>query len=260
MSARMGLFQRPLPLREFYVSLWMALLKIDDDSEDEEDRQPLANVQSEVEKGVSAADSEREAVESESTEIAKEDLPQVQYQPWSEDVERFLPRFAEILQLEHEEEGWVTKVSKPTATIAVKLVTTMQAPSPRGELPIVRAAFDFELDLTPDDLYAVLYDVELRKQWDSDSVLEYEEFEHPYSDSVLYYMVNKAPWPFSSRDFVERRLIRRTSEGDIEIVFFNIEHEVRLGRSTPSTPNTSELRVFSEASSCVDVPQTPGTP
>jgi len=241
MSARMGLFQRPLPLREFYVSVWMALLKIDDESEDEEDVQPLATFKSEHEKETPVADSDKEAA---STSLVTEDLPQVQYQPWSEDVQRFLPRFEEILHLELETEGWTTKVNKPTATIAVKLVHTIQAPSPRGELPIVRAAFDFELDMTPDDLYAVLYDVELRKQWDSDSILEYEEFERPYPDSVLYYMVNKVPWPFANRDFVERRLIRRTLQGDIEIAFFNTEHEVRLGRSTPSTPSTSEQRAF----------------
>ena len=243
MSARMGLFQRPLPLREFYVSLWMALLKIDDESDDEEDSQPLAKGPEGEREEPAESVFLQEAASTDSTETGKDALPQIQYQPWSEDVERFLPRFTQVLAMEHETEGWTVKVNKPTAKIAVKLVTAMQAPSPRGELPIVRAYLDFELPCSPDDLYSILYDVELRKQWDSDSILEYVEFERPFPDSILYYMVNKVPWPFANRDFVERRLIRRTLEGDIEIVFFNTEHEVKLGRSTPSTPSTSELKV-----------------
>ena len=220
----MGLFQRPVNMTEFYTSLWRALFRSDDESDSEEDSSLLA-------KPAEITKDEVEEVSTNTDDAAKDVEVEIKpvgpaYEPWSSDVESFLPRFTEILELEKQTEGWTTKVTKPTATIAVKLVTIRQAPSPKGDLPIVRAEFDFDLDVTPQDLYTVLYDQNIRKKWDTDSILEYEEFEKPFPDSILYYMVNKVPWPFSNREFVERRLIRRTESGDLELVFFATEHEV----------------------------------
>lgn len=226
MSSRsMGLFQRPVNLTEFYTSIWKALFRSDDDSDSEEDSTLLTNSEdiSKEKQG------EIEPVHTSNTQPAEAAVPPASaYEPWSQDVEANLAKFAEILALETEAEGWTTKVSKPTATIAVKFVRDIQAPSPHGELPIVRASFDFDLDATPDDFYAVMYNVPLRKKWDTESILEYEEFEKPYPDSILYYMVNKVPWPFANREFVERRFIRRSLTGDIEIVFHHTEHEVQF--------------------------------
>lgn len=93
---------------------------------------------------------------------------------------------------------------------------------------MVRAWFDMEIDAGPEDLLKVLYDVELRKKWDQASVIEYEEFEKPAADVTLYYMSNKAPWPFADRDFVERRLVRYKKNGDIEVFYRTFPHTVRM--------------------------------
>mmetsp|Transcript_28626 Transcript_28626/g.28258 ORF Transcript_28626/g.28258 Transcript_28626/m.28258 type:complete len:173 (+) Transcript_28626:512-1030(+) len=83
---------------------------------------------------------------------------------------------------------------------------------------MVKACFDMEINANPIDLYFLLYDVDTRKQWDKSSVGEFIEI-YKTEDVVGYYMLNKAPWPFSDRDFIERRFIRKRDNGDIEVYY-----------------------------------------
>ena len=98
---------------------------------------------------------------------------------------------------------------------------------------MVRAWFDMELPVKPSDLLRILHDVELRKKWDQASVLDYVEFERPEADVALYYMMNKAPWPFADRDFVERRMMRSKRNGDIEVFYRTFPHPVTPSLGLP---------------------------
>jgi hypothetical protein len=135
-------------------------------------------------------------------------------------------KFEYLLRLEKETLGWTLKIDKPNAKISLKQGSIFNA-----DLPIVRAEFDMELDLKPQDLYFILFDVSTRMSWDSSSVLEYVEFEKLSHDCVLYYMQNKAPWPFSNRDFVERRFTRQRKNGDLEVFYSAISHSAYAERS-----------------------------
>ena len=81
-----------------------------------------------------------------------------------------------------------------------------------------------ELDSTGEGLYRLLYDVQVRTKWDSQVVAAFEVIENLAPDVVHYYMRNKAPWPFSDREFVEKRYTRRRDNGDIEIVYSDAPH------------------------------------
>ena len=156
-----------------------------------------------------------------------------EYFPWSGEVEKNKENFEYLLELEKEEEGWSRRVDKPGATIAIKLVWITQGSQYNSELPIVRAWFDMELPAKPSDLFHILYDVDVRKKWDQASVLEYVEFSQPETDVTMYYMMNKAPWPFADRDFVERRMVRRKRNGDIEVFYRTFPHHVRIRQDYP---------------------------
>jgi hypothetical protein len=135
-------------------------------------------------------------------------------------------KFEYLLRLEKETLGWTLKINKPNAKISLK-----QGSMYNADLPVVRAEFDMELDLKPQDLYFILFDVSTRMSWDSSSVLEYVEFDRLNHDCVLYYMQNKAPWPFSNRDFVERRFTRQRKNGDLEVFYSAISHSAYPERS-----------------------------
>jgi hypothetical protein len=143
----------------------------------------------------------------------------------SQEVLEQYDKFEYLLAMESEE-GWTLKVDKPNAQIAIKRGSRFNS-----ELPVVRAVFDMEMDFKPKDLYFMLYDVPTRMSWDSSSVLEYEEFQRLSHDCVLYYMQNKAPWPFSNRDFVEQRLVRTRINGDIEVFYSAVTHSAYPPRS-----------------------------
>ena len=155
------------------------------------------------------------------------------YFPWSAEIDRNLHSFEYLLELEKEEEGWSKRVDKPFASISIKLVPTTQGSEYNSELPIVRAWFDMELPAKPSDLLKILHDVETRKKWDQASVLDYVEFERPEADVALYYMMNKAPWPFADRDFVERRMVRRKKNGDVEVFYRTFPHPVTTSQDYP---------------------------
>mmetsp|Transcript_16388 Transcript_16388/g.29629 ORF Transcript_16388/g.29629 Transcript_16388/m.29629 type:complete len:402 (-) Transcript_16388:287-1492(-) len=145
--------------------------------------------------------------------------PESEYLETSQHVIDNFDKFEYLLSLEREVSGWSLKINKPYAQVGLK-----QGSLFNQELPVVRAVFDMEMDLKPQDLYYVLYDVNTRLGWDSGSVVEYAEFEKLSHDCILYYMQNKAPWPFSNRDFVERRLLRTRRNGDLEIYYSAISH------------------------------------
>jgi hypothetical protein len=90
--------------------------------------------------------------------------------------------------------------------------------------PFVKALFNMQVDAMPEDLFLLLYSTEIRKEWDK-SVAEFYEIEKIGLDVVKYYMLNKAPWPFTDRDFVEMRYCRRKENGDIEIYYKESESE-----------------------------------
>lgn len=154
-------------------------------------------------------------------EVQEISTPKVdpEFAEYSSHVADNFDKFQYLLRLEEETAGWTLKINKAYAQIALK-----QGSIFNSDLPVVRAVFDMEMDLQPLDLYYVLYDVNTRLSWDSGSVTEYDEFEKPSHDCVLYYMQNKAPWPFSNRDFVERRLMRTRHNGDLEIYYCAITH------------------------------------
>lgn len=162
----------------------------------------------------------------EASPAVKVEAPPSEFEVCSPLVEDQFDKFSYLLALERESENWTPKVNKPYAQIALK-----QGSMFNPNLPIVRAIFDMEMDIRPLDFYAVLYDVAKRLSWDSASVLEYVELERPSHDCILYYMQNKAPWPFSNRDFVERRLLRTRINGDIEIYYSAATHPTYPERS-----------------------------
>ena len=102
--------------------------------------------------------------------------------------------------------------------------------------PMVKALFNLRVNATPNELYQILYNIDIRKAWDKASVLEFQELDKPAGDVVKYYMLNKAPWPFTNRDFIETRYTRIKESGDIEIFYkeaegdFVIENNEKIER------------------------------
>lgn len=132
--------------------------------------------------------------------------------PITEEVQSKTQFFENLLAMETDK-SWKLKDSKTFAKIYLK-----KGSEEYPELPMVKALFDMEINASPEELYFLLYDVETRKTWDKASVGEYVEI-YKTQDVVGYYMLNKAPWPFADRDFIERRYIRKRDNGDIEIYY-----------------------------------------
>lgn len=82
-----------------------------------------------------------------------------------------------------------------------------------------------QVTASPSDLYTLLYDLDIRKIWDN-SVIEFQELERLAEDVQQYYMLNKAPWPFTNRDFIETRYSRTKQNGDLEIIYHQSEHNL----------------------------------
>lgn len=120
--------------------------------------------------------------------------------------------FKRLLDMEAEE-NWELKMEKDFLKVFIKM---------DEEVPIVKALFNMKVDADPQVLYDLLYNVNARTAWDS-SVLDYQELSQLDKDTVVYYMLNKAPWPFNNRDFVEVRYTRRAVNGDIEIFYKETE-------------------------------------
>lgn len=125
--------------------------------------------------------------------------------------------FDMILDLESSTD-WKLRVSKPNAQIYLKKGT----PS-HPKVAVVKALLDIEINVMPENLNFLLYDVDSRKKWDKSSVVEFIEITKT-EDVVHYYMLNKAPWPFSDRDFVEKRYMRKYENGDCEVYFEDCAH------------------------------------
>jgi len=119
--------------------------------------------------------------------------------------------FEKILDLESDPD-WDLKLEKPFAYIFVRTGTKTHP-----NIPLMKAFFDLELNIDPEQVYDILYNPEVRKKWDL-SIGEYAEL-HREEGLVQYYMLNKAPWPFADRDFVETRYIRKRVNGDLEVCF-----------------------------------------
>lgn len=125
--------------------------------------------------------------------------------------------FESILDLESDPD-WDLKLEKPFAYIMVRTGTKTHP-----EIPLMKAFFDLELNIDPDLVYDILYNPDIRKKWDL-SLGEYIEF-NKQEGVIQYYMLNKAPWPFADRDFVETRYIRKRVNGDLEVCFSATLHE-----------------------------------
>ena len=136
----------------------------------------------------------------------------VQYIEKSGLVQERETEFKRLLEMESEE-NWELKMEKDFLKVFIKM---------DEDVPIVKALFNMQVEADPQVLYDLLYNVSARTAWDS-SVIEYQELSQLDKDTVVYYMLNKAPWPFNNRDFVEVRYTRRTANGDIEIFYKETE-------------------------------------
>lgn len=137
--------------------------------------------------------------------------------PSSDIVSSFNSNFELILDLESDTD-WEIKQEKPFAYIM-----TRTGNGTHPSIAMVKAFFDLELDAEPELLYNILYDPATRKKWDQ-GVSEFVEIEKIRDDVVQYYMLNKAPWPFADRDFVENRYTRKRTNGDLEIFYQGTEN------------------------------------
>ena len=137
--------------------------------------------------------------------------------PCSDLVSSQFSNFEKLLELEASDD-WEVKIDKPFACIMVRTGT----PS-HSDIPLLKAFFDMELNAEPEDLLDVIYNPEIRKKWDA-SIGAYNEILRLAPDVIHYYMLNKAPWPFKDRDFVEIRYIRKRINGDLEIFFTGYTH------------------------------------
>jgi hypothetical protein len=92
--------------------------------------------------------------------------------------------------------------------------------------PIVKVDAYLDTQFTPADIYRLVNDVEIRKRWNDENLVEFHELERPADDVVIYYKQNKAPWPFKNRDFVEKRYVNRLQNGDIYTCFESTESDL----------------------------------
>jgi START domain len=127
-------------------------------------------------------------------------------------------KFEMLLELEASTE-WKVNVDKPFACIMTRTGT-----SENPNVPLMKAFLDLEIDAEPEDVYDVMYNPDTRKKWDT-GIVAYNEISRLADDVIQYYMLNKAPWPFKSRDFVETRYIRRRINDDMEIYFTGSANE-----------------------------------
>jgi hypothetical protein len=134
------------------------------------------------------------------------------FRPMSALVQAQSAWFDVLLEIETSSE-WDATLKKNFGVVMVRNGSRVNS-----EVPLMMAMLDLEICAEPEDLYAVIYDYEIRKKWDS-SIGEYREVKREGDDVITYYMHNKAPWPFADRDFVETRFIRKRENGDMEIFF-----------------------------------------
>ena len=176
-------------------------------------------------------DNEIENSTDSSSEPLSNDIPQDSYSicpllfpsrddlgPSSDLVASESSNFDILLNLESEPD-WEVKLEQLNAYVMIKPSNEVQK-----EVPIMKAFFDLEMEVDPELVYNIIYEPEIRKQWDK-SIEIYTEIEKIREDVIQYYMHNKAPWPFADRDFVETRYIRRRANGDLEIYFTRSENE-----------------------------------
>jgi len=140
--------------------------------------------------------------------------------PMSPEAEKNIEYFDYIERIETDFGVWRQKTNKPFVRIFLRFGTDYN-----HELPSVMAFCNFELDASPEDFVHALYDVEARKKWDKPSVMEFFELSKPANDVTNYYMLNKAPWPFSDRYFIEERNMRYRSNGDIEVIYKDVQSD-----------------------------------
>lgn len=138
--------------------------------------------------------------------------------PCSELVSSQFANFEMLFELEASTD-WEVKTEKHFACIMVRGGTASHS-----DIPLMKAFFDMEMDIEPEDMYDVIYNPEVRKKWDG-SIGAYNIINSVSDDVVHYYMLNKAPWPFKDRDFTEIRYIRRRANGDMEIYFTGLSHQ-----------------------------------
>lgn len=140
--------------------------------------------------------------------------------PMSREVEENTRDLDYLVGLEKDVDSWTLKTERPFARVYLRNSSDYNA-----ELPMVMTLFNMECDAEPEHLFEIMYEPAKRKKWDKQSVIEFVELEKPHDDVLIYYMANKAPWPFTDRDFVDKRWIRYRSNGDIEILTRHTTYE-----------------------------------
>ena len=140
------------------------------------------------------------------------------FAPYSDLVAGQFESFEMLFSLESSTD-WEVKVDKPFACIMIRAGT-----SSHPDIPLMKAFFDMEMNVEPEEMYNIIYNPEMRKKWDT-SIAAYQIINQVSDDVIQYYMLNKAPWPFKDRDFTEIRYIRRRVNGDIEIYFTGRAHQ-----------------------------------
>lgn len=138
--------------------------------------------------------------------------------PMSAEGNKNLDLFNYLEKLETDFSEWKLKTNKSFVRIFLRFGTECHP-----DLPAAMAFCNLELDVNPEDFAYALFDIEARKKWDKSSVMEYLELGKPATDVTNYYMLNKAPWPFSDRYFIEERIMRYRSNGDIEVLYKDLE-------------------------------------
>ena len=65
-----------------------------------------------------------------------------------------------------------------------------------------------------------LYNIEERKKWD-ENIVEYKILKEISPGILHYYMINRIPYPFKNRDFVEKRTSFFVKELNQHVILYN---------------------------------------
>jgi hypothetical protein len=116
--------------------------------------------------------------------------------------------FEYVLSLKESGE-WEEKLDKPAIKVAI-----LPGSRYNNSVPVMRAECEIETDVSPSELYLIVNTPELRMRWDSDNILEFRDLKNA-QDVIESYTACKLPWPMKNRDFVDRRYLRRLTNGDV---------------------------------------------
>jgi hypothetical protein len=124
-------------------------------------------------------------------------------------------KFYYLYNLEKVSRRWESIVNNDT----VKVWLNKGGTDRNADAPVVKVDAFIDTKRAPADIQHMVNDVETRKKWADENLMEFRELERLADDVVIYYKQNKAPWPFKNRDFVERRFVNQLSNGDVHTCF-----------------------------------------